>query len=443
VESQRYLEKKPKIQPPIVAENKENAAEKIQATIPPSIKISVKDQQNYQQFAVTQPKKSLASRSNLEFKVNAFKVVELRRELRNRGYDTQGLKKDLRGRLLDAMLVELDAEGSLNVPVTSVPAKMPQSKSGPAATAADFSENHSGSESVLGDANDRDDTILLAQASTSKSLEMKKMSIESMCPESSKDMPLEHSPLEQTKKSSIEPKEQGKRHSRQQSSRDSISSMKVEHHSTTINDPCVKMTEENSSPMDVQPAPPNKVIDILRSPVPSSQGKKAGQTYIPSAKKVSTEDSPRVFKPVSENKVEMIPSVVKDDEKASASSHISADENSLPASDGSTSISKESRKMVKDMISKFSGQTSLSSTLSSSSSSAVSKEMKKIKDARMAKIAEMREKVRFCDCSYNVLHLVLFLTLISFVRRRCRARQNWLRIPSHQKILQMCHPPQS
>ena len=46
----------------------------------------------------------------IEFKVNAMKVVELRKELRERGLDINGLKKILRTRLLEAMLKETQDE---------------------------------------------------------------------------------------------------------------------------------------------------------------------------------------------------------------------------------------------------------------------------------------------------------------------------------------------
>ena len=54
--------------------------------------------------------------------------------------------------------------------------------------------------------------------------------------------------------------------------------------------------------------------------------------------------------------------------------------------------SKASGHSVKDMVSKFSG---FSSGMSSSSGSALSKGLQAKKEARQAKIAEMRAKVRF------------------------------------------------
>jgi hypothetical protein len=385
-ERQLNLEKKPKTLPQIVVENQENAELMVQSTRPSGMKISVKDPQQHQHSVVNQPKKSLVTRSNIEFKVNALKVVELRMELRNRGYDTQGLKKDLRSRLLDAMLVELEAEDSLQIPLALVSIKMPQATTAAVVTSSENLQQTSSSEKIVGDSTGGDDAMQVG-TSTSKSQGAKKMSIELRHPDNSKKMSLELS--QPTKKSSIEPKRQVIRHSEQHNRGESISSMQVEHHGTTTDEQNVITIEGKDSSMGVQTA---TAMAILRSPAPNSQAKES----VPSTsrvQKVSTESSPRVFKPISEKKVEKNPSVVKDDGKTSVSSQISADDNSRTNSEACTSISKESGKMVKDMISKFSGQASLSSTLSSSSSSAVSKEMKKIKEARMAKIAEMREKV--------------------------------------------------
>jgi hypothetical protein len=44
----------------------------------------------------------------VEFMVNAMKVVQLRKELRSRGLDPSGVKKDLRSRLVNAMLHEAE-----------------------------------------------------------------------------------------------------------------------------------------------------------------------------------------------------------------------------------------------------------------------------------------------------------------------------------------------
>ncbi len=318
-----------------------------QAVMPMFFNISAKHQQQHQHSTISQPKKSLASRSNIEFKVNALKVVELRRELRNRGYDTKGLKKDLRARLSDAMFVELEAEG-------------------------------------------------------------------------------------QHEKRLLE-----------QQNRDSISSMQVEHHSTAADEPSVNMTEAKiSSSMGVQSSTPSKATASIRSPAPYSLTKETRQPSVSRVAAVSTESIPQVFKPLSEKKDELIPSIVEDGGKVSFSSHISADDNSPPTSEAGVSISKESGKMVKDMISKFSGQTSLSSTLNSPSLSAMSKEMKKMKEARMAKIAEMREKVRIAFI--HIEFFVRFFLSTDFLRSYSRAKPNWLRKSVlQQKNLLMGNPPQS
>lgn len=56
------------------------------------------------------PKKGNTTRSNVEFHVNAMKVADLRKELKLRDCDANGLKKDLRARLLEAMFQELESQ---------------------------------------------------------------------------------------------------------------------------------------------------------------------------------------------------------------------------------------------------------------------------------------------------------------------------------------------
>jgi hypothetical protein len=56
------------------------------------------------------PRKGNANRSNVEFRVNAMKVAQLKKERKSRGLDTNGLKKDLRARLLNAIFQETDMQ---------------------------------------------------------------------------------------------------------------------------------------------------------------------------------------------------------------------------------------------------------------------------------------------------------------------------------------------
>mmetsp|Transcript_97615 Transcript_97615/g.146272 ORF Transcript_97615/g.146272 Transcript_97615/m.146272 type:complete len:592 (-) Transcript_97615:4-1779(-) len=58
---------------------------------------------------VPSPTKSSQHRGNAELRVFALKVVELKQELKTRGLETNGLKKDLRTRLLNAILADVES----------------------------------------------------------------------------------------------------------------------------------------------------------------------------------------------------------------------------------------------------------------------------------------------------------------------------------------------
>ncbi|KAG7347636.1 inner centromere protein containing ARK binding region [Nitzschia inconspicua] len=390
VERQRHLEKKQKTQREIVVENKENTTVEIPNSMTSAKKFDVsptKPTQQQQSASAHLPKISLSSRSTIEFKVNAMKVAELRKELIDRGYNTGGLKKDLRARLLDAMLVELEAEGSIDIPIASMHSKPTQANTDFGAYNEDSTESSENKDGI--------DTDVMV-----KSIVEKKMSIETTNPGSTKKMSIEKSQIQSTKKMSIEPQQQQETTAEQENYRGSISSMQVEHHSTTDKQPSFKIEEEKATKSAGKVASSKSYIGspaVLRSPTTSIQVKlQAPQS---SAKKVSTDSSANAFKGVpdttreatSGKKHDQIPSAVKIG-KPSVCSNVSSDGSARPPSEASSSISKGSGKMVRDMISKFSGQTSLSSSVGGPSSSAVSQEMKKIQGSRMAKIAEMREK---------------------------------------------------
>ncbi len=327
-------------------------------------------------------KKLNLSRSNIEFRVNAMKVADLKKGLKARGYDASGLKKDLRARLLDLMLVELDVEGSLD-PTSSLPTAKPLQQS-----PACLDEEIDGRKKSFCDegsvVHEEKLKNMMEKDSMIKLNEVKKMSIESM-----------HREQEQ----------------RPQKTRDSVSSMQVEHHSIAIAPPRGESTSHVEVVVKTISIPQADSTTALTSGVPTSMvPKRVVSTDIDTTghssplREKSCGSSPPAFTNVKEienmkeakrdhplvEKFEMGLVKVRKDEGAVESI---PEEISPPVSEVS-STSKASGKIVKDMISKFSGFSSLSSTISNSSS--VSKDMKAIKDARMARIHEMREKASPC-----------------------------------------------
>lgn len=376
-------------------ENKENTAAKNDTSNSSSkVEIPIKSSQQQQQSAPNhQPKKSLASRSTLEFRVNALKVAELREELKDRGYETNGLKKDLRARLLDAMLVELEAEGSLQIPVASVPAKSPQPVQPTSLEENPKNPLEVESVAVVESSNSSGDNMNVEHKIV-KSPGTKKMSIEPSRPESLKKTSVESLNLSTSKKMSIEQIQPEQEKTKHQTNRESFSSMQVEHHGTTTDESNLKIAEEKKEKSVEQ-------TTLTKASVPQTPASPKNRPFpLSSAKKVSTETSPKVFKAIagttrdvaSTKKAERLPSAVKIG-KASVCSNASSDESSRPPSEASSSISKGSGKNVREMISKFSGHASLSSSVVSSGNISKSKEFMKLKDNRMARVEEMREKV--------------------------------------------------
>lgn len=78
---------------------------------------------NNKPFSRESTKKSRPSRVNIEFRVNAMKVVDLRKELRARGLDMNGLKKQLQSRLLDDMMQDLEKKQSSEIPTSATKAE--------------------------------------------------------------------------------------------------------------------------------------------------------------------------------------------------------------------------------------------------------------------------------------------------------------------------------
>jgi uncharacterized protein (UPF0335 family) len=311
----------------------------------------------------SQPKKGNPSRSNIEFKVNAMKVVELKKELKSRGFDTNGLKKDLRTRLLDVMMEELDGPSIAVSPVTLDKPDCVQK------VIKEDENDQQMEENFAGDVASENEMQI-------KGVEKSENLVET----------------------------------RKETRNESVSSMKVEHHSLSKEsvrkespksplDP-LKVLKENSPKRESQVSDYSNSIPSTANGANDSSIKEKIHS-LSNAKVVSVDSFKRPINEANQAIAstelrEHIPMKVDNLNKISSTDE---DDISPPASEAS-SVSKASGKMVKDMVSKFSGFSSISST--SSGSSALSKGLQAKKEARMAKMAEIREKVRPHACHLNL-----------------------------------------
>ena len=292
-----------------------------------------------------------------------MKVVELKKELKALGQDTNGLKKDLRNRLINAMVENTRGKELETIPVQN--------------------KLHSASDSVI----------------VEEPEEEEKESAEGI--DISKDSKEKHDIVEEIKAGETEQMNNDST-PRESERSESISSMQVEHHSDSMEQP-----EETKN-------------DSFKKIVSSEQKKKKGQgnpMVVPKESFQKTEKSLTAIRETdivasigtsakivdgSIEKSKLTEAKIKQFSEMKKGYDVREDTG--PPSEVSFS-SKASGNSVKDMVSKFSG---FSSSISSSSGSALSKSLQAKKEARQAKIAEMRAKVRF----YFVYILCLSSTLI-------------------------------
>jgi hypothetical protein len=298
---------------------------------------------------MNQLKKINPSRANIEFQVNAMKVVELRKQLKARGCDTNGLlKKELRTLLVNVMAEDLDG---VDCQVFLQSSKLVQPESKKSNRYEDSEQEKISEAKALGE----NGTYIVQHGFS--------------------DMVAE--PID----------ERG-------CSRASISSMQVELNTAETDD----SNDENTD----QVVETTKSVTV-KSPVIQSQA----QAPAPNSTEAKSTSTVEISKPVSNGsstdsnntpqsldaaKLEKIQSCTiaesfkfkleKKDSPRAACKEISP-----PASE----VSSVSKSSVKDMVSKFSSFSGQSST--ATASSALSKSLQLKKEARMARMAEMREKV--------------------------------------------------
>jgi hypothetical protein len=328
--------------------------------------------------------KTNSNRSNLEFQVNAMKVADLKKELRELGFDTGALKKDLRSRLFQAKLEMMDSSAVRSVPIAPQEKEveisqfeMKSSTNGPLSLADQLKDN----------ANDcrTEDMIHVDSIAENRPL----VSDEIL----------------------------------QKSHKDSFSSMQVEHHMTEISEvnhpaaPVLVNQHEPDSWHKLARLQPNLESKAAFPVVQSSKAPTTSTFLIQD--ETSTGKDARISdteKPAANSIVSAKPQLQLSEEIiAMPVEAINEDDQNIDrtVSEASSATSKSSGKMVKDMVSKFSGLGSISS--SSSNGSALSKGLQAKKEARLARMAEIREKVSSFD-AFSLLQRPSFLR--SHVRLR-------------------------
>lgn len=260
--------------------------------------------------------KNSSNRAEIEFKVNAMKVVQMREECRKLGLDNKGVKKVLRSRLLEHLLSDANQQ----------PDSPPQDSSEVQQEMTEVSASKSGETNEQNDGNEmKIDDIAIKQESTESEKEDSRMSITST------------------------------------------------------------QAEPKMSTKEPEPSAPQEV-DMQTSNA-SAPENEMNATIVPKTSKVKPQTKDRI------NGGQQ--TAVREDYYKDS---IPEDDVSLPASDVTTSTvsSKISGTKVRELVSKLSNKSQYTSGTPSSSApsgSALSKSVQAKKDARMARMAEIREKV--------------------------------------------------
>lgn len=334
-ERQQYLEKKQKkteVQDEKIQNDKENSsssANSKRVSASGEVEKTIKVVQKPQEAKAQAP----ATRTDIELKVFVMKVVELKKELKSRGEDTGGLKKDLRARLVSVMLEQSEQQQAQAVDKQNV---IP--------------------------APDTAVELNVEPNENSTSMEVSKMSEDEKLEEATPTSPPKN-------KLSIKPQEERKK---------SGTSMRVEQQ--------VQEVEMKNEPNDVNGE------SFTKLPASVKKSVKKPESSLTAINELVPTSSSMNSLPVSKKSDEKSP-LTETNVKEFSESHKTndlRDDVSGPASEASFS-SMASGTSVKDMVSKFSG---FSSTLPTSNGSALSKGLQAKKEAREARIAEMRAKAQ-------------------------------------------------
>ena len=343
------------------------------------------------------PKKPNANRVNIEFRVNAMKVVELRKELRKRNLDTNGLKKQLQARLRKAMFEEIGSEQEneqepVAEPMTKVKnaAKIEEAK--PTAT-----------EIISAPENITKEIEKSIKGSNTNVMKTSKKDVVVKAPVASfKPVPKIKNDVTISKKTSIESKEQPEK-AKLAAPASSEVAMEVDEKIQSKSGDHGSNNVKNYWKALSKPVNQKSQISKLSAPKTSIPAKKTKSPI-----KMVVKKTYKPFSIPSENdsiKDDMEFSESKDDfSVVSESNGPSKETSEPPVSSGPVGLTKTNS--VKDMVSKIQNNGSISSmgstmnmnsTLNMSSTlkatGGLSKNLQAKKDARMARMAEIRGKV--------------------------------------------------
>lgn len=292
------------------------------------------------------------TRTDVELKVFVLKVVELKKELKARGKDTSGLKKDLRNRLINTMLEDMQRE---QLQYTSTQNKLHLTTVIVEESPEEQKES-SDYKDVSKDSKEKDDI------------------------KEQKALPLSHPSAHEESSQESQRKE-------------SMSSMQVEHHSEIAEQASKRKNEKFTDFV------PSEQKQERKQSIPTSinhgsfkkhegslaaiREKQVLSSNISAGPNKSHSQNNEVKCELTEIKINSLP---QDQKEYDAKENVTRSLSEVSCS------SKMSGNSVKDIVSKFSG---FSSSISSSNNgSALSKGLQAKKEARQAKIAEMRAKAQ-------------------------------------------------
>ena len=361
-----------------------------------------------------------AKRTDVEFKVNAMKVVELKRELKKLGCETGGLKKDLRARLLKVMMTDLDEETKkkkdqqqqavIDNKVPGLPVVESSSFNNPVVSIeeAKIKDDSVGNEVIKQDMKAEVFTESQSGNAGSRLNEESQVKVNPRESVSSMDVEVEQNTTE-SESESIKPKNASGADSTKSAQLVPVASAHVEDHGhsgQSIDTAAGPSSSSNhgisngtNGRHDTDSKEDKLASDVIKSPqafdisnsksantaVVSSGGPGELPT-IPSSTAAATRMSDSVDVATDADRMS-VESIAEKKEIKENGSDVSAPLSEVSA--GSIS----SGKSVKDMVSKFSTFSNMSNG-SSISGSALSKGLKAKMDARLARNAEIREKVR-------------------------------------------------
>jgi hypothetical protein len=370
------------------------------------------------------------SRVNIEFRVNAKKVVELRKELRARDIDTNGLKKQLQARLRQAMFDEMDTEQN----EAPVPPKVESVQHAPAANVAEAKQSEA---PIVHEDGNNDAQMIDVNEVKADEKSVVSQQITTVAHSKPIEPPIEKSASKRdepaVEKALVQP--------------ESPSPMPVERHVVVGALPKQQMDQGSTSikqywksfskPAQATASSPMKEPALTNSPMKNN--KSPIRMVVKNTQKTCTAPSE-----IDISSHDLMITQCKSD--------LSEDDFERPVSDfsaasGSASMSKA--KSVRDLVSKIQNCntfTSTTSTTEGGSTSALSKNLQAKKDARLARMAEIRGKVRpllshFCSTfAFCRVYLTYHKTSILAEQtcRRIQASTGSKRIFFHAFIIKRC-----